>query len=352
MSFRPMSDNPILSTLFTTKFKRTTTHRGMQKGMAMKKSQCVWLMSMTLFLCGVGGTVVGQDDNGELRQERQQSESIHAPELGGDRSAQAGDSHVPCRRFALLVGVQHYPHLPAWQQLNGCRNDVEAIQRVLETRFGFLSENIVALLDEEATSERIRAAMRAIVEKTQELPEDGPHAQIVYYYAGHGSQIPDQEEGDPHCDEDDGLDETQVPYDATSQGGPEDIRDDEMYEFAQQICENGRAHLWMILDCCHSGSGARGMTRTRSVNRRFENALPPSGRSRVVLPKRLPDGAVQLSACRAKEKADEYEEGGITYGLLTRFLVEQLERQESISRLNYAMLRTRKQITSGNQAVA
>lgn len=243
-------------------------------------------------------------------------------------------------RFALLVGVQQYPHLAPHEQLAGCENDTQLIRQLLTDRFGFRDSDIVVRTNEAATGQAIREEFSRLVQRVRSLPAEAGTAQVVFHFSGHGSQVPDQPEGDPNCDELEGLDETLVPYDATKQGGAEDIRDDELHDFLDQLCADGKARVWTILDCCHSGTGARGATRFRSLERGSALPLAPEQqRQRRVTPKRLPDGAVLLAACRANEKEPEYEEEKQSYGLLTRFLAQALNQADAVSRLSYDALR-------------
>jgi len=274
----------------------------------------------------LAGSVRGQS-GGELQ-------SVDLPE------PPATDIGSAVPRFALLVGVQKYAHLAPHEQLAGCENDTQLVRRLLTERYGFRDADIVVRTNEAATGDAIREEFSRLVQRVRSLPAEAGTAQVVFHFSGHGSQVPDQPEGDPNCDEQDGLDETLVPYDATKQGGPEDVRDDELHDFVNQLCADGKARAWVILDCCHSGTGARGATRFRSLERGSVLPLgPEQQRTRRVTPKRLPDGAVLLAACRANEKEPEYEEAKQSYGLLTRFFTQLLNREETVSRLSYEGLR-------------
>lgn len=242
-------------------------------------------------------------------------------------------------RLALLVGVQDYPNLGAHRQLSGSRNDVRLVRSLLVDRFGFRPDQIVTLLDDQATGASIRSEMQRLVERLGAVSADGPGVQVVFYFSGHGSRVPDQEEGHPDCDEEDGLDETLVPYDAEEEGGDRDLRDDDLYRFVEAVCSAGRARVWTVLDCCHSGTGVRGVTTIRRLDRDVVPRGPTSGEPRKIKPKRLPDDAVVLSACRATEVEPEYRESDQSYGLLTRFLVEVLRETPEASALSYGMLR-------------
>lgn len=245
---------------------------------------------------------------------------------------------APPRRLALLVGVARYPKLGPAEQLDGCANDVEAMRQLLLERYGFAASDVVVLVDQQATGESIRRAMEHLASAVQRQPRDAPPARVVFHFSGHGSQILDQPAGHPDRDEVDGLDETLVPSDASKQGGSEDIRDDELFRFAEAVCLNGRARLWGILDCCHSGTGARGATRVRKLDRSL-GPVPLPGDATAVAAKRLPSGAAFLSACRDREVEPEYQQGGKSYGLLTRFLVQVLNEPQTGSRLSLELLR-------------
>ncbi len=258
--------------------------------------------------------------------------------------AAGDDTPLEKPRFALLIGVEKYPNLGPGEQLDGSANDVAAMRQLLIERFDFNEQQITTLIDEQASSDGIRKAMRALIEKVSKLPDDGSPAQVVVHFSGHGSQIPDQASGPDH-DEDDGLDETWVPYDATAQGGNEDIRDDEINSLVHEICADGKAQLLIVFDCCHSGSGARGTTKTRQLQR--DVTPTESSAEALISRKRLPENAVFLSACRAREEEPEFQEGDKTYGLLTRFLVQTLSEERVVSNLSYDLLQ--KAIVAGYQ---
>ncbi|MDR0391821.1 MAG: caspase family protein, partial [Planctomycetaceae bacterium] len=58
-------------------------------------------------------------------------------------------------KFALLVGINKYGKLKENEWLDGCRNDIEAVKSVITGRLGFVAENVVVLLDEQATRDEI-----------------------------------------------------------------------------------------------------------------------------------------------------------------------------------------------------
>lgn len=255
----------------------------------------------------------------------------------GAAGAAAATGESP--RLALLIGVETYPKLRATEQLRGSRNDIAAMQQLLQERFGFRPEEMRVLSDASATAAAIRGALATLVKRVQARPPDTPPAQVVLHFSGHGSQIADQPEGDPDCDEESGLDQTLVPYDAEKQGGDKDIRDDELFHFTEALCAGGRARLWVVLDCCHSGGGVRGVTSFRRLDRGLTPLPAEAAQQRKIVHRKLPAGVVTLSACRASEQEPEYQFGDEHHGLLTHFLVSVLTQQSTISGLSYGLLR-------------
>ena len=141
---------------------------------------------------------------------------------------------------ALLIGVSDYQsNLP---MLPGSRNDVQLIRELLVQKYGFDRANIRTMIDEEATRAGIIAALRSLSETA--APDD-----IVFiHYSGHGSQAPDTND-----DEEDGQDETILPYDSRMPGIA-DITDDELNALIGAIESES---IVVILDSCHSGTGTR-----------------------------------------------------------------------------------------------
>jgi hypothetical protein len=163
------------------------------------------------------------------------------------------------RRRALLIGINDYtasrlgvrPRTETapqrdWPNLAGAVNDVGALEEMLGLLYGFDKRDIKTLTNQEAT----RSAILDAVENHL-LKHAGKGDVLLFYYAGHGSQVLNSLSNEP-----DRLDESIVPAD--SRLGVRDIRDKELRPFFNGILDRG-ARLTVILDNCHSGSGARGL---------------------------------------------------------------------------------------------
>ena len=229
------------------------------------------------------------------------------------------------RKWALLVGINEYPNLSSFAQLEGCVNDVRLMAALLRDRFGFPDENVTVLTDAEATRDGILAALDGLADRV------GTDDVVVVHYAGHGSQITDVEGDEP-----DGLDETIVPYDAVRASGENvDITDDEIHTWVVRMTAK-TPYLTLLFDCCHSGTitrddfGAKarslppdlrpapalGRAPAPSTTRGAERAEGPSGW--LPLSKRY----VLIAGCRDDECSYEYRdpESGTPHGSLTFFL--------------------------------
>lgn len=173
-------------------------------------------------------------------------------------AAQLAHAQTPGRKRAVLVGINDYsasriigPHRPAvpgrdWPALAGAAEDATAFGDMLALLYGFDRRDIVPLLDQRATRGAILDAIhRQLVAPAQKGDT------LFFYFAGHGSQV-----ANSLSDEPDKLDETLVPAD--SMIGARDIRDKELRALFNEILDRG-AKLTIVIDSCHSASGARGL---------------------------------------------------------------------------------------------
>ncbi|MCU1350539.1 MAG: peptidase caspase catalytic subunit p20 [Acidobacteria bacterium] len=162
-------------------------------------------------------------------------------------------------RRALLVAINDYSAsrlgaIPSttpvpdrdWPNLAGTVNDAEALQEMLVLLHGFDRRDIVILENQAAT----RGAILQAIDRHLLRPAAKGDI-LFFYYAGHGSQVRNS-----RSDEPDRMDESLVPAD--SRAGARDIRDKELRPLFNRILDRG-ARLTVILDNCHSGSGARGL---------------------------------------------------------------------------------------------
>jgi Caspase domain len=226
------------------------------------------------------------------------------------------------RNLALLVGVDRYPNLPEKNQLRSCANDARLMARVLRERFGFGEEGLRLLVDEDATREKILTALGDLLAQVRKGDS------VVFYFSGHGSEVPDAEGDEPS-----GMDQTIVPHDSGRGKHPNrDVIDDEIYEWVLKVSAI-TTNLTIIADTCYSGTVTREPREKwiEADTRRPEGLglvridADPGPRRRDAKPSGLlpvSDRYVLLAACREKERAKELPDK--PYSAFTWFLCQEL----------------------------
>ena len=150
--------------------------------------------------------------------------------------------------YALTVGINAY--LPPVPALYGCVDDVAAFSTVLATRLGDSLQQ-VTLLNEQAT----RAAV--IDGWQRHLGQAGAGDVALFFYGGHGGEEP----APPELVNLEATKRLQnlICYDSGRRVNGKLVRalaDKELAALIRGVAANG-AHVAVLLDCCHSGSGTR-----------------------------------------------------------------------------------------------
>jgi tetratricopeptide (TPR) repeat protein len=133
--------------------------------------------------------------------------------------------------FALLVGINHYANLPKQFWLECADKDVLALRDTLVRSYGFPAENIVTLLDEQATRDGIRNALAFLTNKRRVQVTD----RMLLYFASHGQAV-DSPDG--------GKEGFLIPYDANL-----DLAHPSETLGYQQTCLPMR-DLWAYVESC------------------------------------------------------------------------------------------------------
>jgi hypothetical protein len=229
---------------------------------------------------------------------------------------------VPGTVYALVVGINDYL---AARPLSGCVDDALAFKGFLEGRVEPGALRVRTLLDRHGTR-------RAVISGFSEhLGEAGAGDVAVFYFAGHGSYETVDERF--WFLEPSGRNQTLVCADSRHDGIP-DLADKELNELIASLAVAG-AHVMVVLDCCHSGSGTRDVLGLSDVHVR---QVPPASRPRL-LDSYLPgvraavDGDaeqplarhVALSACEADQFAREMVIGGVYRGVFSAMLQQALQ---------------------------
>lgn len=228
---------------------------------------------------------------------------------------------VHATKRALIIGIGDYPESTGWAKINGDK-DVVTVEQMLISK-GFLKANIVKLINAQATSAGIRAALENLIQVS------GKNDFVYIHFSGHGQRITDTS-----GDESGGFDEAWIPYDAqfayeegsglfVKKGGyqgqnhlVDDQINEYLYRLRQKVGREGR--IVVIADACHSNGG------TREVDDEDEPYIVRGTRDDFIIPN--PSRSAQvgghaidwifISACLSTQSNYEYHgTGSLTYAL-------------------------------------
>ena len=224
---------------------------------------------------------------------------------------------------ALIVTISQYPNYSGWEPLHAY-NDKKILQSYLiQNRFSM--QNILFLSESAATKQ-------CIVDALQKLYTQTTAGDYLYiHFSCHGQQMMDD-----NGDEEDGLDEALIPYDATfwyipgRYEGQNHLRDDELGLWIDKLRRKAGSNGYMtvVLDACHSGTGNRKNEQqeyVRGTGAIFapDDYVPQKGKnlelSLHLKPKTGCSPATVFSACMSEENNYEYfhRESSTYYGFLT-----------------------------------
>lgn len=150
---------------------------------------------------------------------------------------------------ALLIGIGTYATLPEKMFLEGPKNDVPLIEKLLKEKQGYAADSIRILRDQDASRAAILASIDEwLVNGTQ------PGDRVYLYFSGHGLQVKDAS-----GDEEDGLDEALSTYDIAAGDGDwtNVILDDEIDAMLAKLKDRA---VSIVIDACHSGTISRSLS--------------------------------------------------------------------------------------------
>ncbi|KAI0754085.1 caspase domain-containing protein [Daedaleopsis nitida] len=153
----------------------------------------------------------------------------------------------PVRR-ALLIGITYKG--TDGPRLRMPHKDARDLRDLLldKDKYGFLESEITLMLDDDDVPSHLVPSRENILREIQALVKGALAGdRFMFYYAGHSDQIPTLS-----MDEEDGLNETILPYHAPGQE-PTLIIDDELRDMLVDPLPIGSS-LTAIFDSCHSGT--------------------------------------------------------------------------------------------------
>lgn len=235
---------------------------------------------------------------------------------------------------ALVIGISEYQQdiENAWDNIHGA-NDAELISSIL-VKQGFKTTKIC---NKSATASRIRKEIKTMIASCK-------NGDIIYlHFSCHGQPFEDL-----NGDEDDGWDESLIPYDAPKTyqkglyEGANHILDDELHEYFNQIRTKigSNGFLCVVIDACHAGGSARGDEFEEDEEqycRGTKDAFSPSEkiyRPRInasghfVIERNRSQGNILiLEACRSYQFNYEIKQDGKYYGPLSYYVSKVLKIQ-------------------------
>lgn len=236
---------------------------------------------------------------------------------------------------ALCVGINKFQNLPQGNWLKGCVNDTADMISVLKKYMGFTDNDIVLLVDEQATKKNIMENLTEMVNGAKA----GKYKNLVFSFSSHGTQAPDTD-----GDETDMKDEAFCPTDlaVALKGDVWDpdhvILDDELYSLFIQLPEN--ASIECYFDTCHSGTGLKAIDLLLDRKPRllpppslkaFERGKERSPRSMAAALKEkgLSTRHILWAACRSDQTSADANIDGTWHGAFTYFLCKNINKSKN-----------------------
>lgn len=216
------------------------------------------------------------------------------------------------KRHALVIGIGEQQD-KEWAKINGDK-DVPYVVEMLEAG-GY--KDIRTLVNRQATKRAIVGAFKSMASRCKS-------GDIVYiHFSGHGQQVKDV-----NHDEDDGLDESWIPYDAyrkpcRQDNGQKHLIDDEIYVLLSNIYDKvgSDGKILVVVDACHSGTSTRSDddddVPQRGVKDVFDTIMS-SFRGLSSCNSCAPQHWITISACKDSENNAEMKQpkiGKLTYAL-------------------------------------
>lgn len=210
-------------------------------------------------------------------------------------------------KHALVIGLgeQEDKH---WAKINGDKD----VPYVLDMLSVVGCADIKTLVNKEATKD-------SIIEAFKMLEAECEVGDIVYiHFSGHGQWVTDI-----NGDEEDGWDESWIPYDAyliycDNDKGEKHLIDDEINEFLTRIKTKigDSGAILVVVDACHSGDSTRGDDIGETLRGVYNEFVIPDKKKTKT--SRIKEQWLVLSACKdyqLNQELKDPEVGKLTYVL-------------------------------------
>ena len=157
--------------------------------------------------------------------------------------------------YALLIGIDAYP---GTEKLQGCVNDVHAMQHVLREKFNVPSDNIIMLLDEDATREAIEKVFT-----THLIQQATKEDTVIVYYSGYGAVVPNLVK-----DKTQGSIKTLCPVNITRKNAKTWLTENRVNRWLKQLRTK---HVAVILDTSYFDTKSRNPLDSKTMHFQYDN---------------------------------------------------------------------------------
>jgi hypothetical protein len=253
------------------------------------------------------------------------------------------------RKLALLIGINQYPEqvcdfvATRGSALNGCLTDVALQQELLVHRFGFQPNDILTLIEQQATREAIATAFQ-----THLIEQARSGDVVVVHFSGLGSQV-------RVADQADRVQNSIVPIDGLLPTADDPTIHDLLEETLGLLVRSlPTQHVTTVLDLSYLNSDqVQGNWRIRSrpstpsgtlstaekqLQDQLLGKLKPLNRNRNGDVSQWP--GIVLAAAESNQVAIEGQWRGFSAGLLTYALTQQLWHTTSPTTLRFSLAQT------------
>lgn len=160
------------------------------------------------------------------------SRSIPASESDAAQAAQSAMSNA----YALIIAIDKYED-PGLKLQNTVWHAQQLVEVLIDPqRGGYARENVEVLINEQATSDEIRARLEALVERRD------PYSNILFYFGGHAGRFPSEQRPDREF--------ALVPADFSPQNYRAIIGRSELIGYLQRLSPS---RTTVVLDCAYGG---------------------------------------------------------------------------------------------------
>ncbi|KAK5632999.1 hypothetical protein RRF57_008713 [Xylaria bambusicola] len=270
---------------------------------------------------------------------------------------------VSPKRFALLVGIDLYPHNGTRRSqkgtplsvnnLHGCVNDVEGVEKLLAAKFPLLAPVVLTSSLSSASSlvpmepEDRQPTFANIKKEIFNIYENARTGdQFFFYFSGHGAQLSRTAQSPARRPTDPSL----LPADYFC--GQPAVRGWQLNKWLKKFNEKG-IQIVIILDSCHAGGAWRHDISYRSPDSWYPPPNLPTDEVAAEEDSKINgrDGSLEdswdlnpqyftlMAACKPDQLAEEKKINGVTNGVFTYALLDHLQSKSGVSLPTYRNIR-------------